>query len=136
MKRLRTSGHARFAAVAVAVGAFASLGGVGYAAGLVHFAHSSATNAQYPSAKVTICHHTRSQKNPFVTITVSEHALPAHLGHGDTVGPCLPRSLTPKQGEKLANQHGKAEHHSNGQQKGNKKGHVGGHECSTQGSPL
>ena len=45
MKKMRTSGRAHFAAVAVAVGAFASLGGVGYAAGLVHFAHSSPTNA-------------------------------------------------------------------------------------------
>jgi hypothetical protein len=88
MKRLRTSGRARFVATAVAVGAFASLGGVGYAAGLVHFDHSSATNAQYPPSKVTICHHTHSQKNPFVTITVSEHALPAHLRHGDTTGAC------------------------------------------------
>lgn len=64
------------------------LAGVGYAAGLVHLKHSSATDAQYPPSKVTICHHTHSQKNPFVTITVSEHALPAHLGHGDTVGAC------------------------------------------------
>jgi ABC-type sugar transport system substrate-binding protein len=38
--------------------------------------------------KVTICHHTGSQKNPFVTITVSRNALPAHLAHGDTLGPC------------------------------------------------
>jgi hypothetical protein len=42
----------------------------------------------YPGGKVTICHHTRSQKNPFVTITVSQRALPAHLRHGDTIGPC------------------------------------------------
>jgi hypothetical protein len=37
---------------------------------------------------VTICHHTHSAKNPFVTITVSANALPAHLKHGDTVGAC------------------------------------------------
>ena len=81
-------GRARFAAVAVIAGAAACLAGVGYAAGLVHFTHSSATSAQYPPSKVTICHHTHSQHNPFVTITVSEHALPAHLSHGDTVGAC------------------------------------------------
>lgn len=88
MKSITTSGRARFTAVAVAVAAFACLGGVGYAAGLVHFTHASPTSAQYPPAKVTICHHTHSQHNPFVTITVSERALPAHLRHGDTVGAC------------------------------------------------
>src|SRR5690349_20521424 len=88
MKKWKTSGHARLIVAAAAVGVFASLGGVGYAAGLVHFAHSSATDAQYPPSKVTICHHTHSQKNPFVTITVSVHALPAHLRHGDTIGAC------------------------------------------------
>ena len=81
-------GRVRFAAVAVIAGGAACLAGVGYAAGLVHFTHSSATSAQYPPSKVTICHHTHSQHNPFVTITVSEHALPAHLGHGDTIGAC------------------------------------------------
>jgi hypothetical protein len=91
MKRSRTSRRARVASaavIAVAVGVLASLGGVGYAARLLHVSHQSPTAAQYPPAKVTICHHTHSQKHPFVTITVSEHALPAHLGHGDTVGAC------------------------------------------------
>jgi cytoskeletal protein RodZ len=40
------------------------------------------------SQKVTICHHTGSTKHPFHPITVDEHAVPAHTGHGDTVGPC------------------------------------------------
>jgi len=91
MNRFWKSGRARFAAagaVALAVAALASMGGVGYAARLVGGSNISAAAAQYPPSKVTICHHTHSQKNPFVTIIVSERALPAHLGHGDTVGPC------------------------------------------------
>jgi uncharacterized membrane protein YgcG len=91
MEKLRKSGRRRVAAVAalaLAVGAFASLGATGYAARLVAFSHTSPDAAQYPASKVTICHHTHSQKNPFVTITVSVHALPAHLRHGDTAGPC------------------------------------------------
>jgi hypothetical protein len=89
MTKLRKSRHARLAATFLAVGVFASLASVGYAAGLVPFVHTSPTAAQYPTSKVTICHHTHSQKNPFVTITVSQNALKAHLGnHGDTVGPC------------------------------------------------
>jgi hypothetical protein len=40
------------------------------------------------AGKVTICHHTGSRKHPFHTITVNAHALPAHLAHGDTIGPC------------------------------------------------
>lgn len=139
MNRFWKSGRVRFAAagaVALAVAALASVGGVGYAARLVGGSNISAAAAQYPPSKVTICHHTHSQKNPFVTINVSERALPAHLGHGDTVGPCSQQSLTPEQGEKPAKQHVKAQHHSNGQQNGKKKGHAGGHVGSTQGGPL
>ncbi len=91
MEKLRNSGRARIAALAAAVlaaGVFASLAAAGYGAKLVSFSHTSPTAAQYPQSKVTICHHTHSQTNPFVTITVSVHALPAHLKHGDTVGAC------------------------------------------------
>ncbi len=94
MKKFRKSRHARLAAVVLAVGVFASLAGVGYAAGVVPFVHTSPTAAQYPQSKVTICHHTHSKTNPSVTITVSVHALPAHLGHGDTVGPCASAGTT------------------------------------------
>jgi ABC-type sugar transport system substrate-binding protein len=48
---------------------------------------ASAKQYQYDK-KVTICHHTGSQTNPFVNIAVSRNALPAHLAHGDTLGLC------------------------------------------------
>ena len=138
MNRFWKSGRVRFAAagaVALAVAALASVGGVGYAARLVGGSNISAAAAQYPPSKVTICHHTHSQKNLFVTINVSERALPAHLGHGDTVGPCPQQSLTPEQGEKPAKQHeeGSAPLQRASEGQGSRLvGHVG----STHGGPL
>jgi RNA polymerase sigma-70 factor, ECF subfamily len=38
--------------------------------------------------KVTLCHHTKSKKNPFVTITVAADAVDALLAQGDTLGAC------------------------------------------------
>jgi hypothetical protein len=46
-----------------------------------------ASASQYEK-KVTICHRTGSKKNPFRTIRVSRNAVPAHLRHGDALGPC------------------------------------------------
>jgi hypothetical protein len=52
-----------------------------------------AATGQYEK-KVTICHRTGSKKNPFVTIRVSRNAVPAHLRHGDKLGPCEGQSFT------------------------------------------
>ena len=38
--------------------------------------------------KETICHRTNSKKNPAREISVSHHAVGAHLAHGDTLGSC------------------------------------------------
>ena len=38
--------------------------------------------------EITICHHTSSDSQPWVTITTSYESLSAHLAHGDTFGEC------------------------------------------------
>jgi hypothetical protein len=94
MKQSRTIRRTRLVAVALAIaaaGVFASVGMAGFGPELVGLSHKSTTPTtdQYPTSKVTICHHTHSQKNPFVTITVSQNAVAAHVrNHGDTIGPC------------------------------------------------
>jgi hypothetical protein len=79
----------RYALVAVLAGVLAAaVAGLGYAASRPS---ASAQEYQY-GAKVTICHHTGSKKNPHHTITVSRNAVPAHMRHGDTLGPCTSAS--------------------------------------------
>jgi len=48
---------------------------------LIVFAVSSAL-ASGPLGKTTICHHA---SHKYVEITVNDHALPAHMAHGDVL---------------------------------------------------
>ena len=71
-------------------------------------AQRPAAALQYPK-KVTICHRTGSRKNPFVTITVSRNAVPAHLRHGDRLGRCGTLSfIICHKNQKAKGQRGKA----------------------------
>ena len=127
MKKSSTTGRARIVAAA---GVFASVGMAGFGAKLVGMSHTSTPTAQqYPAGKVTICHHTHSQKNPFVTITVSQNAVAAHVrNHGDTIGPCSDQAapvvpVVPGQAKKAVKVHKahKAKHANKGQLRRNSK---------------
>ena len=77
--------------------------------------------------KVWICHRTHSKKHPFVTITVSNNAVPAHLRHGDLPGRCTAAKIKKMKriaAAKARKAKAKAKHrHGHGSSGGKGKGH-------------
>ena len=82
--------------LAVALAAFGAFGGLSYAAEVVSNAElpgassEAKQNGNSPAAnqyggKTTICHHTSSETNEWVLISVSDNAIPAHKEHDDTL---------------------------------------------------
>src|SRR5215213_5527636 len=107
MTRSRWSWSRTIAATGVGALALGALASVGAA---VSPSGTPAAYKQYPPQKGTLCHHTHSKKHPFVTIIVSQRAFPAHLRHGDTIGPCppTPTSTAAKTAKKTKASHGKS----------------------------
>src|SRR5262245_4564911 len=122
------------ATLAVVSGAAAALAVTGMAA--VGSSAGPAASLQYEK-KVTICHRTHSQKHPFVTIRVSSRAVPAHLRHGDQLGPCSGATFTvchktkhdEKQTMKVKGAKKTERHMKHGDKLGKCKGKIGRASC-------
>jgi len=79
-------------------------------AGLGALSLGPAAASQYPK-KVTVCHRTHSKKHPWVKISISTHALKAHLRHGDTMGACPATAPAQQSKPQQGKGHGKGKGH-------------------------
>ena len=90
MKKLFRSADRRLVGAAVVSGLLLAPLGIFGSSALAHTASGLGPSAAQYQYKVTICHRTHSQKHPWVQITISNRALPAHLRHGDKYPPPCP----------------------------------------------
>ena len=99
--------------------------------GLASVSKTSTTSTT--SHKVLLCHHTHSKKHPTHTISVDQHAVAAHLKHGDTQGACsgsAPKNnknkntstTTTTTSTTSTTTHGNSGHTNNGNANGKNKG--------------
>jgi len=101
----RELGGRRLRGLVVAGVSLASLSALSVLAGASWAAvSSSSANQNQYGGKAVICHHTHWKTNAWVTITVSQAALKAHLRQGDTLGACS--TSTPGHGH--GHEHGQA----------------------------
>ena len=73
--------------------------------------NKSSSKCEYP--KVKICHIPPGNPDNAHTIVVSQNAVPAHLAHGDTLGPCEDNGKHHKH-HKHHKKHNNGNHHHRG----------------------
>lgn len=94
---LLTAGFAGLPSITGADGGNGNPGGNGNGNGRNAGNHGNAAsngNGNGAAGKVVICHIPPGNPGNSHAIEVSEAAVPAHLGHGDTVGPCAVPTTT------------------------------------------
>jgi hypothetical protein len=116
MRPARVAATVVFAAVAVLT--LAALGGMGFT--------DTSTAAELQYGKATICHKA-GPHGKRVTIRVSQNAVPAHLRHGDTMGPCpaTAQKSKAKSGEKAKKQEAAKKRKAKGNDDKGEKGDKG-----------
>lgn len=73
------------AALMFAIASSSSAAGRGNSGGERTSPGGTASEQGEGGSKVLICHRTLAKTNPYVLISVSVNAFPAHMRHGDTV---------------------------------------------------
>lgn len=134
--RLPRSNHRIWTAAVVSAAFFVPLCIFGAPA----LARSAAAASQYQYGgssqyqyKVTLCHKTHSKKHPFHQITVSSHAVKAHLKHGDTVGTCPPPPAPVAPATTKKHGHGNGNSQGNGNDNDSNQGSGGDHSNNGNG---
>jgi hypothetical protein len=125
MKKLIRSADRRLVGAAVVSGLLLAPLGIFGSSALAHTASGLGPSAAQYQYKVTICHRTHSQKHPWVQISISNRALPAHLRHGDKFPPPCPTTAqtTKKKHDNSSHSGPSTQTSSNVQNNGSSKSH-------------